>query len=175
MHNIFFASDHHFGHANILNFLADGHPLRVFDHVDHMNEHMIEQHNKVVRPEDKTYFLGDVAMGSAGLRYLDRMNGTKVLIKGNHDRDKLSNYAKYFKDVRATHLVDKMVLSHVPIHPQSLVRWNRNVHGHLHSNRIMNDSGRAINPHYLCVCMEQIDYTPISLEEVRKRFDEAML
>ena len=88
MSNIFFASDHHFHHANILNFKRDdGTPLRVFDDVIHMNEYMVMQHNRTVQPNDKVYFLGDVTMPKTAdaLKILGRMNGEKVLIKGNND------------------------------------------------------------------------------------------
>lgn len=169
MSNIFFASDHHFGHTNILSFLVEGRQLRTFEDVTHMNEFMVMQHNRVVCPKDKVYFLGDVAMGSAGLVHLDRMNGEKILIRGNHDKDKLSNYAKYFKDVRGVHQFDKMILSHIPLHPDSLGRWGHNVHGHLHSHKVMLSEHHP-DPRYICVCMEQLDnYMPISLEDIKKQ------
>lgn len=167
MPNCFIISDHHFGHANILTFQVGGFPLRVFDNVEHMNETMVSRHNSVVSPKDKVYFLGDVAFGSQNLRFLERMNGSKVLIKGNHDRDKMSNYLKYFKDVRSSHLLDKMVLSHVPLHPDCLVRWGPNIHGHLHSHQVMATPHLA-DKRYFNVSVERLHYTPIALEEVKK-------
>lgn len=172
MANIFLASDHHFGHAKILTFTRkDGSPERVFSSVQEMDEHIVAQHNSVVRPSDKVYFLGDVAMSTkaTSLSILDRMHGEKILIKGNHDLAKLSIYMQFFKDVRACHQLSGFLLSHVPIHPESLSRWKANVHGHTHSNRVM--LGEAADPRYICVCMEQLDnYTPVSLEEINKRF-----
>jgi len=88
MANIFFASDHHFHHKNILTFKdSDDNLIREFDDVDHMNEHMIYCHNRVVRPADKVYFVGDVCMSrnAKGLEILGRLNGEKILVKGNHD------------------------------------------------------------------------------------------
>jgi calcineurin-like phosphoesterase family protein len=53
MANLFVISDSHFGHANILKFTGlDSKPMRVFDDVNHMNEHMIQRWNEVVRPQD---------------------------------------------------------------------------------------------------------------------------
>jgi calcineurin-like phosphoesterase family protein len=181
MPNIFFASDHHFGHANILTFKnSNGTPLRVFDDVNHMNEYMVMQHNRVVGLKDKTYFLGDVAMNKKFLPTLSRMNGEKVLIRGNHDEENASLYLNWFKDVRGVHQFDGMVLSHIPIHPDSLSRWKFNVHGHLHANRVMravesgkfttDGSGKVIDERYQNVSMEQLeDYTPISLEDMKSR------
>jgi calcineurin-like phosphoesterase family protein len=170
MPNIFFASDHHFGHANILTFKnSDGTPLRTFDDVNHMNEYMVMQHNRVVGPKDKTYFLGDVTMNKKFLPILSRMNGEKVLIRGNHDEENASLYLNWFKDVRGVHQFDGMVLTHIPIHPDSLSRWKFNVHGHLHAKRVRHDS-TDIDERYQSVCMEQLeDYTPISLEDMKSR------
>ena len=176
MANTFFAADHHFHHKNILTFKTnEGAPLRVFDDVDHMNEYMVMQHNRVVRPEDKVYFLGDVTMSrnAKGLEIIGRMNGTKILIKGNHDLCTAKQYMDYFDDIRAVHQLDGIIFSHIPIHEESLSRWGLNVHGHLHSNVVRRANGH-IDPRYVCVSMEHLDdYRPVSLEELRKRMPKA--
>lgn len=172
MPNIFFASDHHFHHANILTFKnQDDLPLRVFDNVDHMNEYMVYCHNLVVKPNDKVYFIGDVTMGrtAKSLEILGRMNGTKVLIKGNHDLCNPQQYLPYFKDIRGSHQFDGMILTHIPIHPESLARWGLNVHGHLHSNVVKLALAQIPDPRYFNVSMERINYTPISLEQVKAK------
>lgn len=171
MANIFFASDHHFGHANILTFKrADGTPLREFADVEAMNEHIIECHNSVVRPNDKVYFLGDVVIShkNSALAILARLNGEKVLVKGNHDQCSAEAYLAYFKDIRGSHQFDGMILTHIPIHPESLARWGLNVHGHLHANVVRMPLSQIPDRRYFNVSMEQINYTPISLEEVKK-------
>ncbi len=142
--------------------------LRDFKNIDEMDEHMIAQHNKTVKPSDKVYFLGDVAFNKKALANVARLNGEKVLIKGNHDKEKLTEYVKYFKDVRGSHQFDGMLLTHIPVHVNSLGRWPVNVHGHLHSNVVTFESTKLPDPRYVCVCMEQLeDYTPISLEELK--------
>lgn len=172
MKNIFFCSDHHFYHQNILNFKRDcGAPLREFSSVEHMHDVLIAKHNQVVKPTDRVYFLGDLIMSrnSKNLQILQRFNGKKVLIKGNHDLCKAQDYLQYFDDIRAVHQFDGLILSHIPIHTESLSRWKLNVHGHLHARRVLLNNTNTPDPRYLCVSMEQIDYTPISLDEVRKR------
>lgn len=172
MANIFFASDHHFNHANILTFKRDdGTPLREFVDVDHMNEHIVNCHNSVVRPGDKVYFLGDVTMDrkSRGLEILQRMNGEKILIKGNHDQCKPEAYLRYFKDIRGSHQFEGLIMTHIPIHPESLARWGLNVHGHLHANVVRMPLSQIPDKRYFSVCMERINYTPISLEEIKKQ------
>ena len=169
MPNIFLCSDHHFGHANILTFKrADSEePLRDFKTIEEHDYYIIEKHNSVVRPQDKVYFLGDVAMSHKHLYLLERMNGIKVLVKGNHDIHKLSHYTPYFKDIRGFHQFDGFALSHIPIHPESLGRWGVNIHGHLHYKRVLN-SYRRPDPRYFNVSLECLDdYTPISLEQIK--------
>lgn len=171
MSNIFFASDHHFGQHNILTFKQnDGTPLRNFSSIEEMHEHIVGQHNKVVRAKDKVYFLGDVCISrkASALEILARMNGEKVLIKGNHDLCKIGAYLEYFKDVRGSHQFDGLIMTHIPIHPASLARWGLNVHGHLHSNKVTVGDLNIPDSRYFCVSVEQINYTPISLDEIRK-------
>lgn len=172
MANIFFASDHHFNHANILTFKRqDDTPLREFRDVSHMNEHLINCHNSVVRSGDKVYFLGDVCMtrNASGLEILARLNGEKILIKGNHDLCKPEQYLNYFKDIRGSHQFDGMILTHIPIHSESLARWGTNVHGHLHHNVVRMPLSQIPDRRYFNVSVERINYTPISLEEVKKQ------
>ena len=165
----FFISDTHFGHKNILEFIHhDGSPMREFKSMDEMHDTMIENWNRVVRPCDKVYHLGDVAFNMMDLKILDKCNGKKILIKGNHDKMKLNTYRKYFTDIRAYKIFPPceagpgFICSHIPIHPESLSRWKFNVHGHLHRNLI----GKGEDPRYVNVSVEQINYTPVSLEEL---------
>lgn len=85
----FFTSDQHFGHANILVYedecRRDQHGNR-FESVEQMDEYMIEQWNAVVRPGDTVYCLGDFSYKQATIEsVMPRMNGSKILIVGNHD------------------------------------------------------------------------------------------
>ena len=161
----FLISDTHFGHANILTFKKnDGTFLREFKDVQDMNEYMVYKWNSTVSSGDKVYLLGDVSMGS-DLSIIDRLNGTKVLIKGNHDTLKLNKYMERFKDVRAYHILDKFILSHIPIHPESLSRWKANIHGHTHANSLE-------DKRYYNVCVENINYTPVDFEEIRNAYNQ---
>jgi calcineurin-like phosphoesterase family protein len=168
-HEIFFAGDTHLGHTNILTFTkADGTPYRKFSSIEEHDEYIIKQWNSVVKPSSKVYHLGDVTFSHKYLYMLDRMNGEKILIKGNHDKLKLSQYLPYFKDIRGSHQFDGIIMTHIPIHPESLARWGVNIHGHLHHNIVMLD-GKP-DKRYFNVSMECLDdYTPVSLEEVKKK------
>jgi len=164
---VFLTSDTHFSHAGVCQFLRDdGSPLRPWDDVEQMNEDLIDRWNSVVGENDKVYHLGDVAIPRRGLACLERLNGRKILIRGNHDIFKLSDYTKYFADIRGCHYLDKYILTHIPVHPCNLVRYKGNVHGHLHYRSVLNASGTP-DLRYLCVCVEHTDYTPISWDVVK--------
>lgn len=158
----FVIADTHFFHSNVLTFTKkDGSKLRPFTTVEEMHTVMIDNWNRVVGVNDKVYHIGDVGFRNAShLEILNNLNGRKVLIKGNHDRHKLSAYVKYFYDVRAYHTLDNILLAHIPIHPFSMNRWKAQIHGHLHDNVV--DDSRYIN-----VSVERIDYTPKDFEEIR--------
>jgi calcineurin-like phosphoesterase family protein len=134
-----------------------------------MDEEMVRRWNDRVRPNDKVYHLGDVVINRKALSIMSRLNGDKVLIRGNHDIFKDTDYREYFRELRAYHVMNGMILSHIPLHPDSLGRFGVNIHGHLHANRVMlNDN---IDARYHCVCVEQTDYTPILFEDVIKRIE----
>jgi len=164
-HNKFFISDTHFGHANILTFKNSnsGSPMRVFKDVEEMDEHMVTQWNSVVRPCDRVYHLGDVVMNRKFLPIVERLNGKKVLIMGNHDIFGSKEYLKYFEDVRAYKIFPKerIICSHIPVYSEVFPRWELNVHGHLHDNNV-----KEFSEKYLNVSVEQINYTPIAFDTI---------
>ena len=183
MPSVFLVSDTHFGHKGVCHFTRnDGvTKLRPFDTPEEMDEFMVEAWNARVRPNDKVYHLGDVVMSRRSLSIMDRLNGDKVLIRGNHDIFKDEDYRKYFRELRAYHVMNGMILSHIPIHSESLGRFGVNIHGHTHANRVMRparvleefiDHGcTTIDERYHCVCVEQTDFAPILFEDVIKRIE----
>ncbi len=190
MSNVFLIADTHFGHQGVCDFKGPHgiSPLRPWDTAAEMDEELVKRWNEVVRPCDKVYHLGDLTMSQKvlvgneklGIKpIMSRLNGTKVLIKGNHDIYPLKNYATHFKDIRAYHVVDKLIFSHIPVHPDSKGRFVGNVHGHLHARRVMkfasindNTFGNIIDPFYYCVSVEHTDYRPVAYEEVKKYYRE---
>lgn len=173
MKDIFFISDTHFGHANALTFKRkDGSPLRSFSCVEEMDEHMVTCWNSVVKPNDRIYHCGDVVINKNFLHILDRLNGKKVLIMGNHDIFGHQAYLQHFEDIRAYKVMPKqgIIASHIPVHTDSLYRFPTNIHGHLHADRVPD----ASNPHkidnrYVNVCVESVNYTPVHLDEILAR------
>ena len=174
---VFLTSDTHFGHAGVCKFTRDDGvtKLRPWTDPAEMDEEMVRRWNDRVRPKDKVYHLGDVVINRRALKTLARLNGDKVLIRGNHDIFPDTEYREYFRELRAYHVMNGMILSHIPIHTSSLGRFGVNIHGHLHANRVMTtdlfSDETTVDTRYHCVCVEQTDYTPILFEDVIKRIE----
>jgi calcineurin-like phosphoesterase family protein len=173
---VFLVSDTHFGHTGVCRFTRnDGvTKLRPWDDPDEMDEEMIRRWNDRVRPNDKIYHLGDVVINRKALKTLARLNGDKVLIRGNHDIFRDDEYREYFRELRAYHVMNGTILSHIPLHPESLGRFGVNIHGHLHANRVMlpgfgGKIADIVDTRYHCVGVEQTDFAPNLLEDVFKR------
>ena len=170
--NIFLTSDTHWGHVKSLSFMRpDGLPLRPFSSCEEMDETMIERWNNVVQPGDKVYHLGDVAIPRSGLQALSRLNGKKILIRGNHDIYDLKDYAAHFKDIRGAFFFEGIILTHIPIHPDHFRgSYKGNAHGHLHANEVMLNG--SPDKRYFNTCVEMHNFFPVPLEEVKAAFKQ---
>lgn len=83
---VFFTSDFHFHHKNII-----GYCNRPFHTVHEMNEKLIIRFNETVAQDDTVYILGDLALGN-DLSCAERLNGKKFFLLGNHDNLPLQKY-----------------------------------------------------------------------------------
>ncbi len=189
--NRFVISDTHFGHTNSWEKfkLEDGcTPLRPFTSTEEMDEAMIERWNAKVQPHDTVYHLGDVVINRKHLNLVKRLNGRKILIRGNHDIFRDDDYREVgFEQIHGVRVfVDKFVMSHIPLHPDCVSgRFRVNVHGHLHANKVtrkivtkpfapVGQQGviDQEDPRYLCVCVEQTNFTPLHFDEVEARIQK---
>lgn len=93
---VFFTADWHLGHKNIIRF-----DKRPFKDVSHMHEVLINNYNSTVLPDSVCYFLGDMGLCGSGClaRVLQRLQGTKILIVGNHDKGVNAMYSLGFSAV----------------------------------------------------------------------------
>lgn len=168
MADIWFISDHHFFHVNILKFTdSKGNRIRPeFNTIEEMHEDMVNKHNSVVKTTDKVYFQGDVTFkyGSEFNSLMSRLNGHKRLLIGNHDRIKGTNLLNWFEKVEMWKFFKEhgFVCSHFPLlKDQFIHKVKANVHGHTHQN-IINQ------PEYINVCCEILKNKPIHLDEIKK-------
>lgn len=186
MNSIWFISDTHFGHQNILEYEPEARP---FSCLEKMHEAMIERWNSVVLPNDTVYHLGDFAFGRHNIAKARLLNGKKRLVMGNHDTYPTSEYLPYFDKLYGVLFWERCILSHVPVHSNGLgQRWLLNVHGHLHSRKVKesnwdkdceaclsyyhNNENIKEDRNYFNVSCEQNNLTPIHADIIRDRLRE---
>lgn len=184
MRKIFFTSDLHFGHANIIKF--DNRP---FSSVEEMDKELIHRWNDKVAKGDLVYVLGDLIWKSKNndeaAKLIESLNGQIILIKGNHDRfldnSKIKNALSGVKDyddirVKLADGTDKRcILSHYFIPMYNGHRSGAiHLHGHSHTTeeaklelkiaKELNEQGMK-NEIYNVGCMYW-DYAPVTLDEI---------
>lgn len=163
MPNIYFVSDTHFGHANIIKYCN-----RPFASVEEMDEAMIERWNAKVGPSDTVYHIGDFSLAKdhkAIPEYRRRLNGHIHLIYGNHDWKRMQ-FLKGFVEIVPYKEIEvgeqKIVLCHY-----AFKTWNKshygswNLHGHSHGSL-----GRDLTSKQLDVGVDCWNFTPISYDEL---------
>lgn len=162
-HKKYVISDLHFGHENIIKY-SNG--LRGGTNMKEHDEWLIHQWNSVVTKHDLVYVLGDVAIDQEGLKYVKKLKGNKMLVRGNHDVWGTKRYLEYFQEVHGLLNYRRVFwMTHAPIHPESL-RSLVNLHGHVHQNSLQDSR-------YINCCVEMSYGVPQSLDELyEKRIKE---
>jgi len=125
------------------------------------------------------FLVSDTHFGHTGVCRFTRDDGSKL--RPWDDPDEMDE--AMFRELRAYHVMNGMILSHIPIHEASLGRFGVNIHGHLHWNRVKKARGveartgtvlysDEVDTRYHCVCVEQTpDFAPILFEDVVKRIE----
>ena len=167
-----FISDLHFGHYTIAK-------MRGFEDVDAYNEEIIKRWNSVCSKKTLIFLLGDVTMENKKyIPLLERLNGRKVLVSGNHDiRKHYEELSKYCESINGAIEYKGFVLTHIPIHPQEVLRYRGNIHGHLHDDTVKKLIYQPMSVkvletkdiRYLNVSWDILEGIPISLEDLIKK------
>jgi calcineurin-like phosphoesterase family protein len=157
---IWFTSDTHFGHANIIKYSN-----RPFTDVDEMDKILIQNWNAKVRPDDTIYHLGDFAFHHFK-RYRDQLLGHIHFIKGNHDKEADKNKHRF----ESYHNLSQISVDGQPIvlcHYAMRV-WNKSHHGawqlYGHSHGSLPDDPNSLS---FDVGIDCHNYFPISFDEVK--------
>jgi calcineurin-like phosphoesterase family protein len=160
--NIWFTSDQHYFHKNIIKYCK-----RPFQTIEEMNETLIENYNKLVKPNDIVYHLGDFsfALFPQAESIFNRLNGSKFLIEGNHDsnsvfRLKWTKVAMY-KELGTQN--NTFVLFHYP-----MASWNKAFHGtiHLHGHTHHNLSNNGLRRIDVGVDGVGYNYSPLNIDQL---------
>ncbi len=133
-----------------------------------MNEYIIQKWNSVVKENDIVYHLGDVGFGTTEMlkELVSRLNGTKILLRGNHDFKRGVNGWKEvgFSEVYKKRIeLENLVLTHAPI--EIVEKGKINVFGHIHDKPL---DERFNKDNHICVSCDVVDYMPQMIEVGRK-------
>ena len=172
---VFFTSDTHFYHSNIINFCG-----RPFKNVEVMNETLIANWNSVVGPDDIVFHLGDFCLGGSAewTNILNRLNGKIYLIVGNHDIKNLRQgyYSRFEHIAMQMHIEvgkQKIYLNHCPfLCYGGAYRDTWQLFGHVHTSK-QNTGIDAPRLHMLFptqydVGVDNNNFTPVSFEQVKR-------
>lgn len=176
--NSFFIADLHIGHDNILKY--DGDTRGKFNNVYEHNELILHNCNQVLNDNSDLYILGDVFFGSKDVNYaanwLDRLNGKKHLVLGNHDQLILFNdvlqkkFERIYSYLEINFGKQLVCMFHYPI-----AEWNKchrdswMLYGHLH------DHYYSLLPYKTkCVSVNRIGMKPISYNELEKYMEDKL-
>lgn len=170
MSKIFFTSDHHFGHKNIIKFSN-----RPFQNVEEMDEFMIQRWNEKVSADDEVYYLGDMGLCSPNKlkKILDRLNGKIYLINGNHEKSAQACESRFewIKDYHELVIEDEdyhkgrqlIVLFHYSMNEWNASHWGTfHLFGHSHGTLTENPSSLSFD-----IGVDCHDFYPLSYEEIK--------
>lgn len=170
MTTIYFTSDHHFGHKNIIKYSN-----RPFSSVEEMDETMIQRWNEKVGPEDEVYHLGDVGLCQADRlkEILDQLNGKIYLLKGNHEKAAMAcrdrfEWVKHYYELVLPDLDFQKGQQMIALFHYSMRVWNAShwgtyhLYGHSHGNLEDDPTMRSFD-----VGVDCHDFYPISYAEVK--------
>jgi len=171
MHKVVFIADAHLAHGGVR---SDGSPRGILaarkqfkTEAEHDSE-IIANIDAVANPTDTLVLAGDIVIGTAGYELIKNLQcRNKILVAGNHDGERARIEHYVYQQIRGAYEFKYQglwfVVTHIPVHPSQLDRWDVNVHGHLHEDEI--DDCR-----YICISAEQTDYQPVTKEWIYQRY-----
>ena len=168
---VFFTADTHFGHANIIK-----HCGRPFADAAAMDAALVDNWNAAVGPKDTVYHVGDFAYRAAGPAgdYLDRLNGTIHLVRGNHDDGVLKECGDRFASVSDLSKVRwegaRIILCHYALRVwdgSHKGAWH--LYGHTHGDLPDDPASLSFD-----VGVDCHDYRPLSFAEVAEKMTAKM-
>lgn len=171
---IFFISDFHAKHSNIIKFCN-----RPYKSSEEMTKILIENWNSVIKSNDIVFNLGDFIWSGSWNSILEQLNGNIYLILGNHDRKDFKNsYMNYLKGVydQLTLLIDNKIvyLNHFPY--LCFPKNHYQLFGHVHLSQNKNDGNDFERCSYLLpnqydVGVDLNNFIPISWKMISERLD----
>lgn len=167
---VFFIADTHFGDDAIIRY-----ENRPFGSADEMEKKITDNWNSIVLADDEVFLLGDIAAYDKERTrdIINRLNGRKSLIIGNHDvQDEQYYYDCGFSFVSRYPILyqNYWLLSHEPLYVCTNMPY-ANIFGHVHASPLY----VTVSPQSYCVSVERINYTPISFDSIKQAVREQVM
>jgi len=151
---------------------------RPFSSMEEMDKYMIDMWNSVVSPEDRVIYGGDFTLSSKRQyhklvsNWLIQLHGTKILVKGNHDRSRNKMVELGFESAHLYYVENNILVVH---HLRE--SWHRIRHlidevdyvlyGHVHNRIIEEVHGVNVNNEkFINICVEPLQYIPHTIEQL---------
>lgn len=176
---IYLTSDTHFGHANIIKYCN-----RPFASASEMDRKLIENWNSVVTQQDTVYHLGDFGFYRSDDEFaniINRLNGNKFIIFGNHDKQLKSNKKLQSLFGGCFHGIHEVKTSfddekyHLVLCHYAMKVWNKShrgsIHLYGHSHGTLPDDPYSYS---MDVGVDCNNYTPISFSDVLVKMTKKM-
>jgi calcineurin-like phosphoesterase family protein len=155
----FFAADHHFDHANIIQFCN-----RPFETVDEMNEVLITRHNSIVKKEDMVIVAGDFSFANKKrtfTEFINKLNGNFVFLRGSHDRWMGKHGGNFHEIWERTIQKQKIVVCHYAMRTWAASHYNSwQLYGHSHGT--LEPVGKQWD-----IGVDTNDFYPYSFEQIK--------
>ena len=195
---LFVTADWHLGHESLIEY--DNRP---FSNVDYMEKVLIKRFNSIVPKNGTTFFAGDMGHHDRVSKVLKELNGTHILIIGNHDKGFYSAWNCGYKLVvyNATLYIDKerVTISHCPLmgvkredtssFSNTEENWHKekynekysvknngqfHLHGHIHARKDKSIS-KIKDGRQWDIGVTGNNYMPVSFSEIQKWIRETKL
>lgn len=169
---VFFTSDSHFSHFNVAKLCN-----RPYSSRSEMNQCLIDNWNKVVPEDGIVIHCGDFMLShKIGFKeyskYINKLNGTIYLTRGNHDRIDLGNYDNKLIVNDCMHIQVEKTLIYAQHYPCLAFNEDIQVFGHIHTlsdgkvHGLDSDVPAKLKFNQYDVGVDQNNYTPINYNQL---------
>ena len=172
--HIWWTADLHLNHVNIIEASYCPERLKTFGNLENMNQELILRWNSRVRSGDTVILVGDAVMGrvSEAEDLIRQLNGSIILIEGNHDRSPKARRMMLESRLLEIHRriefevdgIGKILVQHHPA-KELCSDYALFICGHIHQHWRVSE--KMIN-----VGVDVWNYQPVTLSEILKTYEQ---
>ena len=158
MGKFFFVSDEHYGHNSIIKYCD-----RPYETTHEMNKDIIQRHNSVVSDNDTVIHAGDFTLNKNAQKYIDRLKGSHIFLKGSHDYWLPKEHKMIYEGIFDASFI---VICHYCMRTWARSHFNSwHLYGHSHGN--LSPIGKSWD-----IGVDNNNFYPLSLQDIVKIMKE---